>query len=104
MIGRHPNRRQLARWLDGDATELDEHIGSCAKCAETLDALAEAETKDLRPALMSLLTPPTDLEERVSRRLAARLQSRADVELFGALLGIPIETGRVVMEGSDASG
>ncbi len=98
MIGRHPNRRQLARWLDGDAPELDDHIDGCEKCAQTLDALAAAETTDLRPALLTLLAPPTDLEERVSRRLAARLQSRADAELFGALLGVPIETGRVVLE------
>lgn len=101
-MARHPNDDRLLAWLDGNAPELDEHLADCERCAQSVDRLAAAEA-DLRPALLSLLAPPADLATRVSERLAARIQSRRDVELFGSMLGLPVETGRVVFDGGDQS-
>jgi predicted anti-sigma-YlaC factor YlaD len=99
-MARHPNDQRLLAWLDGATPELDEHLADCERCAQTLDRLASPEA-DLGPALLSVLAPPTDLAIRVSERLAARVQNRRDAALFGSLLGISIETGRVVLDGND---
>lgn len=96
-MARHPKDDRLLAWLDGNAPELDEHLDDCETCAQTIDRLAAADA-DLRPALLSLLAPPVDLATRVSERLAARVQSRRDVELLGSMLGLPMETGRVVLD------
>lgn len=117
MMARHPNRQQLASWLNGAHTHLDEHLDECEKCASRLDELnstvpiesasaksdafpnnVEAITAELRPALLTLLQPPTDLHERISERISDRLQDRSDADLFGSLLGIPIEAGRVFLD------
>lgn len=97
-MARHPNKRQLLQWLEGEAEELDAHIDTCEKCALTLDELEASAEADLKPALLSLLAPPDDLEDRISERIAARVQSRQDIALFSSLLGVSVETGRVVFE------
>ena len=96
-MARHPNKRQLLQWLDGEADELDEHVDTCERCARTLEGLESAEA-DLKPALLSLLAPPDDLEQRINDRIAARVQDRRDMALFSSLLGVSVETGRVVFE------
>lgn len=96
-MARHPNKRQLQLWLEGQADELDEHVETCNRCARTLDELESTDT-DLRPALLTLLAPPVDLEDRISERIAARVQDRQDVALFSSLLGVSFETGRIVFE------
>ncbi len=104
-MSRHPNRQQLASWLNGENENLDEHIDTCEKCAGRLDKLdneilgnVEPITADLRPALLTLLQPPADLHERISERITERLQDRSDADLFGSLLGIPIEASRIFLE------
>ena len=99
-MARHPDDDRLLAWLDGDAPDLDEHLADCEDCAKSIDRLAGGEA-DLRPALLSLLAPPADLATRVSERLAARVQSRRDVELLGSMLGVPVETGRIVLDSGD---
>lgn len=108
MMARHPNQQQLSSWLNGEHTELDEHIDSCLKCANSLDELDTTSTgnvsaisADLRPALLTLLQPPPDLHERISERIAIRLQDRSDADLFGSLLSIPIEAGRIFLSLDD---
>lgn len=96
-MARHPNKRQLLSWLDGEADELDEHIDTCGRCARTLEQL-ESSDADLKPALLSLLAPPDDLEQRIQERIKARVQDRRDVALFSSLLSVSIETGRVVFD------
>ena len=110
MMARHPNQQQLSSWLNGEHTELDEHIDSCVKCANSLDELDTATTDnvsaisaDLRPALLTLLQPPPDLHERISERIAIRLQDRNDADLFGSLLSIPLEAGRIFLALDDES-
>ena len=103
-MARHPNRQELTRWLDGSNAELDEHIDTCTVCASQLDEIDLAEdalVADLRPALLTLLQPPDDLHGRVSHRIAQRLQNRQDMNLFGSMLGIPIEASRLFFTTSD---
>lgn len=111
-MARHPNRQQLASWLNDGEGHLDEHIDSCEKCAARLDELDAtlptsngtdnviAISKDLKPALLTLLQPPDDFHERIRDRISARLQDRSDADLFGSLLGIPIEAGQVFLDRS----
>ncbi|MFT7474601.1 MAG: hypothetical protein ACI81L_001526 [Verrucomicrobiales bacterium] len=104
-MARHPSQEQLASWLNGAHSHFDAHIDSCARCAKSLDEIdisvgsnVEALTAELRPALLTLLQPPKDLHERISGRIAARLQDRNDADLMGSLLGVPIEMSRIFFE------
>lgn len=100
-MARHPNRQELSLWLDGEQPDLDDHIDSCETCAASLDEIDELAVPDLKPALLTLLQPPDDLHERVSQRIAQRLQNRRDADLFGSLLGIPLEAGRLFFDDAD---
>ncbi len=105
MMARHPKRQQLAAWLDGSHdTELDDHLATCEKCASTLDQLSESQLTEpttggdrIGSALLTLLRPPDDLHERMSARLAERIQRRADLELLGSLLGVPREASELFL-------
>lgn len=99
-MAKHPNAVQLTSWLDGGAAEIDEHVSSCAICAQTLGRLEDSQA-DLRPALLRLLQPPADLENRVSTELARRLQATADNELFSSLFGVALESGMVLFGGPE---
>ena len=109
-MSRHPNRKQLQSWLDGNNQELDEHIDKCLKCANTLDSIdpsthadlgnVEPISEELRPALMALLQPPEDLHARIYDRVRERLQTGDDLDLFGSLLGIPFEMGGIILDQS----
>jgi len=98
LMARHPDRQQLTLWLDGASSEFDAHIDACEACASTLSEIGTQSTENLRPALLTLLRPPDDLHERVSERITARLQNRRDSDLFGSLLGIPLEAGRIFFD------
>lgn len=100
-MARHPNREELAMWLDGGHADLDEHIDSCELCAANLGEIDSTPAPDLKPALLTLLQPPDDLHERVSLRIAQRLQNRRDADLFGSLLGIPLEATRLFFDNSE---
>lgn len=99
-MARHLSGSQLAMWLDGEAPHLDEHVDHCETCAARLSEV-EAPEIDLRPALLTLLKPPPDLESRISARIAARLQAREEMELLSGLLGVSIETGRILFDPED---
>lgn len=104
-MARHPNERQLARWLDGDAPNYDAHVDSCEHCAAALERIVGLELSgdhpEIGPALLVLLEPPPDLESRVSRGIAERIRARSDVELFSSLFGVPIDAARIVLEPSE---
>ena len=100
-MARHPKRQHLAEWLEGGRSDLDEHLATCQRCAKELDHISltisndDPEPSDIGPALLTLLEPPPDLHERISARLAARLQRREDIELIGSLLGVARETSEL---------
>ena len=63
---------------------------------EELNTELESSYDDrIGSALLKLLRPPDDLHERMSARLAERLQRRADLDLLGSLLGVPKEAGEL---------
>ncbi len=107
-MARHLNRKTLSAWLEGEAElieEHDDHINSCSRCAARLEKLTEVHfnnvepiSAEFRPALMEVLRPPEDLHERISRRISDRLQERNDASLFGSLLGVPVESTKIVLE------
>lgn len=107
-MAKHPSKQLLSSWLDGEADleeHDDEHINSCSRCASRLEKLSEIHldnvvpmNEQFRPALMAVLQPPEDLHERISARIADRLQERDDATLFGSMLGVPVETTRIVTE------
>ena len=107
-MARHLSTKQLTSWLNGkpDHPEHDAHIDSCAKCAARVEQLdsdmnnVRAISEEFRPALLAVLAPPENLHVRISERIAERLQSQSDVTLFGSLLGVPVETMKVVGDAS----
>lgn len=102
MLARHPNKRQLSLWLDGQAPNYDSHVDECEHCSAQLEDIAgidlDTEDSNIGPALLVLLEPPSDLEDRVSRRIAERLQMTNDMELFSSMFAIPVEAARVFLE------
>lgn len=102
MLARHPNKRQLSLWLDGQAPNYDSHVDECEQCSALLEDIVgidlDNDDSKIRPALLVLLEPPADLEDRVSRRIADRLQTTSDMELFSSLFGIPIDAARIFLE------
>ena len=102
MLARHPNKRQLSLWLDGQAPNYDSHVDDCEHCSALLEDIVgidlDNDDSNIGPALLVLLEPPADLEDRVSRRIAERLQTTSDMELFSSMFGIPIDAARVFLE------
>lgn len=96
-MARHPSERDLGLWLDGQATEFDEHLSTCAICADRLGVM-DTPAGDLRAPLLAALEPDASSVTRVSARVAARLQARRDLDMVASMLGIGIETGRVVFD------
>ena len=107
-MARHLSTTQLASWLSGevDHGEYEEHLDSCVQCAARLEEISDetntnnvhAISAEFRPALLTLLQPPADLHQRISARIAARLQDQNDASLIGSMLGVSIETARIVTE------
>ena len=102
MFARHPNKRQLSLWLDGQAPNYDSHVDDCEHCSALLEDIVgidlDNDDSTIGPALLMLLESPSDLEDRVSRRIAERLQMTSDMELFSSMFGIPIDAARVFLE------
>ena len=102
-MARHPKREVLTSWLEGKSLDpqVDEHISTCPICAKDLETLTltvsnnNPEPSNSGPALLTLLQPPDDLHERMSKRLAERLQRKEDLDLIGSLLGVPRESGEL---------
>lgn len=102
-MARHPKREVLTSWLEGKSLDpqVDEHISTCTICAKDLETLTltvsnnNPEPSNIGPALLTLLQPPDDLHERMSKRLAERLQRKEDLDLIGSLLGVPRESGEL---------
>lgn len=107
-MARHPSTKQLTSWLNGEANhdQHSEHIDTCSRCAQKLEQLNVANdvsnvsplTDEFKPALMAVLSPPSDLHERISIRIADRLQAQSDMGLVGSLLTVPVETAQVVTD------
>lgn len=98
MIRRHPSKKVLREWLNGESEDaVDEHVSTCERCSNDLEALAAAETTDLslREALSTVLAPPTDLAPRIEAGVIARLESRKVLGYIADLFGAGLETTRM---------
>lgn len=90
----HPSVRKLQRWLDGHEEGLDKHLASCERCAERIEALETSGS--VQHALLTLLTPPERLEERLRKPIDERMRARADLALMSEIFGLPIRAVRVM--------
>ncbi len=104
----HPSRSKLAAWLEsGGPDKVDHHVSNCDRCASKLESIDTPAT-GLSQALQSILEAPDDLADRMNVRVETALRRREEFMLLAGLLGIPIETARIVMSsppaGDDNSG
>lgn len=98
MMLRHPPRPRLDDWLDGAGDpKLDAHLATCTKCAARLETLA-TPGPDLRAALSEALAPPADLVPRLHHGVRTRLERRQELGLLAQMLGLPLQTARVLMD------
>lgn len=93
---RHPGRRRLHRWVDGDEPGLDRHLDSCARCAGIVEEL-DPPPAAIRDALLTALRPPGDLIPRLERRIEKRVRNRREMRLLGELMMLPFETSRLLI-------
>lgn len=98
-LRRHPSKRALREWLEGDIDEqVDLHVSTCERCSNDLEALATATTdSSLRDALLTVLDPPPDLIPRVEAGVVARLESREVLGYFADVFGAGWETTRLLI-------
>ncbi len=99
----HPSKKALREWLwdaEGDP-DLDDHLATCERCSNTLEALElNDEAGDIASALALVLSSPTGLTERLEEKVAARLSSKEVFEVLGDLFGAGLET-TVLLFGED---
>lgn len=93
----HPSRKRLEAWLAGTAPELDDHVDTCERCADRLEALA-SPGPSLGDALRRALAPPSGLAPRLTSGIARKMQTRQDLSTVVDLMGLPIHTARALSE------
>ncbi len=59
------------------------------------------EEQRIGPALRQLLQPNPDLHLRMTRRLKQSITDRETVGFVAGLFGVPLATGRILLEGPD---
>lgn len=96
-MAQHPTEHDLTAWLDGGSPGIDEHLAGCEVCAARLEETPPYDVELSAPLLVAL-SPAAGCGERVSARVAARLQNRRDAELALSMLGVPLETIRLVTD------
>lgn len=115
----HPNKRALAKWLEDKAestaelkanARVEEHIATCERCAATIESLPEASADDnvtaargynIQHALATALRPPDDFNERLERKVTARLDSRVMFDVVTDLFGAGVEASRLLLTEED---
>lgn len=100
MRFRHPSKDRLRDWLSGadDDPELEAHIDGCERCSSVIEALGDDVLDEpLGLALAQILAPPSDLSDRLQRRVNDRLSGREAVGLLAELFGAGLETGRLLI-------
>lgn len=94
---RHPSRRALQAWLDGDGQGIDAHVATCNQCATTLEELEAAAPAGLSEMLAAVYSTPADLHERLERQVAQRLDSLVILDVVTDLFGAGMETSRLLL-------
>ncbi len=106
MAVRHPSSRALRDWLGGvDNPKVDRHVETCNRCAGTMEELDATESgTPIKAALAAVLSPPEDLSDRLSRRVAQRLDSRFMFEMVSDMFGAGLETSRLLFTEEEPRG
>ncbi len=94
---RHPSRRDLQAWLEGSRPAIDDHVATCERCAATLEELEAPTGIPLAQALAEVYEAPSDLSERLERRVIDRLDSRVMFDVVTDLFGAGLETSRLLL-------
>jgi hypothetical protein len=93
----HPSREALQAWLDGADNGIDDHIATCHRCASILEEHDLLPEPAVAEALAAIYQAPTDLSERLERRVVDRLDSRVIIEVVADLFGAGLETSRLLL-------
>ncbi len=101
MFFRHPSKRALREWLEGsqDPTgddAIDQHLSSCERCSAVLEQMEEQAEVDVGDALAAFYAPPPGLSDRLERKVAERLDSRAVLGVVSDLFGAGIDTSKLL--------
>lgn len=100
-MSRHPSDDRLASWMAGGPDEgIGAHIDSCARCTEVLARL-DQPAPAMAEVLARTLMADADLEQRVMTGVTSAMAQRAVAETFLGLLGIGIETAKIVFDQED---
>ena len=95
----HPSDRKLIEWLNGAGDlKVDDHLTTCSRCAEKLEALSGVEEDQaLKVALVEALKPEDDLAARVTSGVADRVESREVLEIVSELFVSGLETSKILV-------
>jgi hypothetical protein len=94
---RHPARDELRAWLDGADNGIDDHVATCDRCATLLEELASPPVPAIAQALAEVYEAPSDLAERLERRVTDRLDSRVIIEVVADLFGAGLDTSKLLL-------
>ncbi len=94
---RHPSSKVLRAWLDGARPDLDDHLATCHRCATALEELEAPPPVPLAAALAEVYESPTDLSERLERRVTDRLDSQVMFDVVSDLFGAGMETSVLLL-------
>lgn len=94
---RHPSRDDLKAWLEGTNPSIDDHVGTCNRCATALEELDAPPIAHLADALAEVYEPPADLSERLTQRVSDRLDSQIMLNVVADLFGAGMETTKLLL-------
>lgn len=98
LPGFHPTKRALRQWLAGDVdARIDDHVGTCQRCANVLEEFAQPSDPALAEVLALAFAPPVDLPGRLHERVTARLDSRVVFDIVSDLFIAGLETSRLLI-------
>lgn len=104
MIWRHPSKKRLLRWSESGRPRMTErHLLGCSLCEARLEELTRLDQEvvvDLKVALGA----PADFNQRMSQRLREEVQDRETLMVMADLLGLGVETSRLLIEEGDEDG
>lgn len=98
---RHPSKRSLQEWLDGDTSvpiDIDNHLETCERCASFLESISEPLPDGaIGASLQRVLDPPDTFAREIETRVIAKLDSRQVLGYFADLFGAGFETSRMLL-------
>ncbi len=96
---RHPSKRTLQNWLNGEATPaVESHVATCDRCATHIEGISEPRSDGAIAASLHLvLAPPSDFRATIENRVVAKLDSRQVFGYMVDLFSAGVETTRLFL-------